>query len=111
MSIVCVYPRTRTGRAFVKFHRNNPEVYAELLELARSILKRGRTCWSINGLFEVLRWQRLVNFRTRESFEPFKLCNSYRAFYARLLMLQEPELKDFFNCASSEADFQVFLGE
>jgi len=111
MSRLYIRPRTPTGHAFVKFHADHPEVYSELLELARGILKRRRNRWSISSLFEVLRWQRLVNHQTDESLDPFKLCNNYRAFYARLLMLQEPELEDFFNCRESQADYQIFLGE
>jgi hypothetical protein len=111
MSRLYVIPRTPTGHAFVKFHNNNPEVYSELLELARGILKRRRNRWSISSLFEVLRWQRLVNRQTDETLGSFKLSNNYRAFYARLLMLQEPELVDFFDCRESQADYQIFLGE
>lgn len=84
---------TELKRKFLKFHRNNPEVYFELKNLAFDMLESGLTKYSISGLFEVLRFNK--HLKTRGS--DFKLSNNHRAYYSRLLMKKEPELKGFFN--------------
>jgi hypothetical protein len=52
-------------------------------------------------LMEVLRWDYLM---TINSDEEFKLPNEFAAFYSRLMMTQEPELKDMFRIRASIAD-------
>lgn len=81
---------TITERA-AAFHAANPHVYDALKTLSLVMRRRGRNRWSINGAFEVLRWQHALQTNGDE----FKLNNNYRAFYARLLM-DEPELAGFF---------------
>ena len=79
-------------RKFAEFHHDNPHVYDELRDLALRAKRHGRSNYSINGLYEVLRWHR--SFETDDP--EFKLSNNHRAYYARLLMVQEPELEGFF---------------
>ena len=78
---------------FWEFHTQNPEVFRKLRELALQMRRRGLEQYSIKSLFEVLRWHHAL-----ETNDPsgFKLNNNYTSFYARLLMEQEPDLKDFF---------------
>lgn len=78
--------------AFRRFHRANPGIYAMIVRLARQAKARGHGRWSINGIFEVLRWEIGVN--TDE--ESPTLSNNYRSRYARLVMEQEPDLEGFF---------------
>ena len=77
---------------FVLLHAENPHVYKELVRLAREALLSGQRKWSINGLFEVLRWKLVIETNDRE----FRLSNNHRACYARLIMEQEPDLEGFF---------------
>jgi hypothetical protein len=62
--------------------------------------RRGREKWGIAGIFEVLRWNRAMQTDAPD----YKLCNTHRAFYARMLMEQEPELRGFFDLRQSVAD-------
>lgn len=78
---------------FWEFHAAHPEVYRKLRDLALQMRRRGVQQYGIAGLFEVLRWRETL--RTRDA-DGFKLNNSLRSFYARLLMEKEPELKGFF---------------
>lgn len=78
--------------SFLRFHAENPDVYIELRTLARQMRATGRERYSINGLFEVLRWQRDIVTRG----DSFKLNNNHRAFYARTLMTYEPDLAGMF---------------
>lgn len=79
-------------KAFLDFHRLNPHVYDELVVLTRELRSRGVMRVGIKMLFEVLRWKHLL----RTSGDTFKLNNNYHSYYARLIMLNEPDLKGIF---------------
>lgn len=88
---------------FVQFHEANPTVYQTLLHLSREWVRRrsGQKC-SISMLFETARW--LLSLET-ESVDEFRLNNTHRAFYSRLLMLNHPELSGLFDLRyAPEAD-------
>lgn len=82
----------RIEREFWEFHLANPRVYEELRDHALHLRRKGRAHYGIGALFEVVRFHRAM--QTRSS--ALKLNNNYRALYARLLMENEPELRDFF---------------
>jgi hypothetical protein len=77
---------------FEAFHAANPDVYDELVALARQRLARGFRRGAISQLFEVLRWNRSL----RVDDGMFKLNNDYRSRYARLIMRREADLAGFF---------------
>lgn len=84
-----------TWSAFADFHSAHPEVYDELVRLARAGRQAGWERLGIGQLFEVLRWERMLSGLPAEG-ERFKLNNNYRSRYARLIMSQEPDLADVF---------------
>lgn len=77
---------------FEKFHKENPQVYKELLVLTRQAHDRGRKKIGIGMLFEVLRWNRFIQTNDPD----FKLNNNYRSRYARLIEEENWELRDIF---------------
>lgn len=79
-----------------RFHERQPAVMEDLIQLCRRWLARGQNAWSINGAFEVLRWQRRVA-GLPDDHEEYKLNNSYRAWYAREIMRRHPELDGLFS--------------
>ena len=85
-------PKRELELKFEEYHKNNPEVYERLVELALGLLNRGHKRYGIAGLFEVLRWESAMETVG----DHFKLNNNYRAFYARLIMDNEPRLHGFF---------------
>lgn len=90
---------------FRKFHANNPDVYNNLVRLAKEFRSKGfnhNRKLGIAMLFEVLRWNYFINVDLGE--EEFKLSNDFRAPYARLIMIQEPDLQDAFNTKTSVVD-------
>lgn len=89
-------PRERA----LAFHAANPAVYVELRRLAFELLNAGHRRFGIDLLFSQMRWRWMV--RTSDE-SGFRLNNSYRATYARLLAAQEPELSDVFNVRSVRA--------
>lgn len=78
---------------FAEFHANNPDVYTELVRLARRAKARGHRRMGIELCFGALRWNRFMS-TTGEG--GFKLNDHFTSRYARLLMAQEPDLADFF---------------
>ena len=79
------------------FRAGNPAVEQELLKLSRQLVRRGHKNYSINGLFEIIRWHRAL-----ETTGEYKLNNNYRAYYARDLMEEYPELDGFFRVRSQK---------
>jgi len=82
-------PRDRA----LAFHAANPAVYLELRRLAFIMLEHHKH-FGIATLFEKMRWEWMV--RTDDA-AGFKLNNSYRATYARMLAANEPELANVFS--------------
>lgn len=80
--------------AFVSFHAANPHVYERLVEMSRRLLRRGHQKIGIGMLFEVLRWEHLI--QTTGDADNFKLNNNYRALYARMVMARNPDLDGIF---------------
>lgn len=85
---------------FSDFLQANPQVYALLRRFALEAKRSGRRRLGIAALFERVRWH--LDVETKG--DSFKLNNSMRAYMARLLMEQEPELRGFFEIRKSKAD-------
>lgn len=79
---------------FDEFHTNNPEVYVELVTLARELVERGHRKLGIGMLWEVIRWQRFLG---DVGDDHYKLNNVYRSRYSRLIMAQELDLAGVFD--------------
>jgi hypothetical protein len=82
-------PRTPIERRFLRFHAHNPRVFDELRARAVALHKAGRRRIGIALIFEAMRYSALVD----TTGEPFKLDNSFRSLYARLLVAFYPELE------------------
>jgi len=92
-------------KRFERFHANNPEVYSNLVNLARQFRRKGSNSnrkMGIGMLYEVLRWNFFMEVEAGE--EEYKLSNDFRACYARLIMDQEADLQDAFNLRCSVVD-------
>jgi len=90
--------KSKLEKSFDRFHAENPHVYDALREVClemRETLKH----WEINGAFVLVRYNHI-----KTTGEDFKMNNSYRAFYARMLMAREPKLEGFFKTRTSRAD-------
>ena len=80
---------------FEEFHSNNPEVYQELLKLARDFKARvpGQKL-GFRMIWEVMRWNKFMRVRRPE--KDYKFNDHYCPRYARLLMDRNPELSGMF---------------
>lgn len=87
---------------FLAFHADNPGFYRNLVRFARELrAETGAERIGIQALIERARWDHLLVTRSLD----FKVNNDYAAFYARLLMQQEPDLAGAFETRKApEAD-------
>jgi hypothetical protein len=98
--LALVFDATIADR-FEEFDRENPDVYRVLVRLAREwVARTGHHKLGIATLFEIARWEIALATSDPE----FKLNNSYRAYYARLIHKQEPDLDGLFDLRASAAD-------
>jgi len=88
--------RGKLEQSFWDFHERNPHVYETLRDLAFEWRRhRGENAkLGIKALFERARWELALMLYSDEG--PPKLNNNNTAFYARLLMEQEPGLEGMF---------------
>ncbi len=79
---------------FHSFHHDNPQVYDELVAMARQMKTRGYHCIGIELLFAAYRWNKML--KTSADAYHFKLNDHFTSRYARLIMAQEEDLQGFF---------------
>jgi hypothetical protein len=77
---------------FLRFHHANPWLLEAYAQLARQYAKGGAQRVSVNMLTEVLRYS---HGRVRGD-EPWRINNSFRSHYARLLIATYPEFDGLF---------------
>lgn len=86
--------------AFEEHQRENPKLYAVLRRFALEARRAGRERLGIAMLYERVRWYTTVETKD----DSFKLNNNWRAWYARKLMNEEPELAGMFETRKAKAD-------
>lgn len=86
-------PESALQARFEAFHRDNPHVYAKLVQLTREARAVGHQLVGIGMLWEVMRWQLWMQTKSGDG---LKLNNNHRSRYARLIMTQEPDLAGVF---------------
>jgi len=78
---------------FRRFDNAHPEVYAEIVQLARSWVERyGFTRLGFATVYGRLRW----SMAWRSGSDGFRLNNNHQALYARKVMAHEPDLAGLF---------------
>ena len=85
---------------FLDYHADNPHVYTRLVTMARTLTRLGHTRIGMGMLFENLRYDHML----KTTGYPFKLNNSFRAFYSRLIEAQNPDLEGVFTMRRSVSD-------
>ncbi len=91
---------TIAGR-FERFHAAHPEVFDEIVRLARQLRGRGFERYSMKGLFEIVRHNHHIG---KGPGEDFALNNDYSPLYARLVMATCSDLAGFFETRGRRAD-------
>lgn len=85
-------PDATIQERFEAFHEANPAVLSSLEALTRQYLASGRDRLAIGALFERLRWEHDLH----TTGDPFRLNNSFRSRYVRLMVERNPEWADVF---------------
>lgn len=76
-----------------EYHKNHPEVWEMFVRFSFEMINRGFTRYSVNGIFERIRWEMDVG---GDGVTMFKIGNNYKPFYARRFLKMYPEHGDFF---------------
>lgn len=85
-------PDTYMQRKFLAHHAANPVIYGLLMKYANIAQKSGFDSYSINGIFERVRWHVTVDTTDGE----YKMNNDFRSRYVRRMMKDHPHLNGFF---------------
>lgn len=85
---------------FAAFHRANPWIADRLEQMTDELVAAGRARVGVGMLFEVLRWQS----QRATTGDPFRLNNSYRSRYARLLIERRPSWAHLFELRRLDTD-------
>ena len=98
---------SKSEQAFWKFHEANPLVYDLLVSYARQWrYSNPDTPVGIDMLYARIRWDFNVEVHTTPN--NFKLSNNHKPYYARLIMVKEPQLKGIF--VTKKQKFQSTIG-
>ena len=84
---------------FLKYHRENPQIYEAFKQFTTKAIERGHKNWSAEAIFNVMRWETGI-----EGNDEFKINNNYKALYARLFMRDYPKYAGFFRIRKSQYD-------
>ena len=84
-------PSARKARFDAHCH-DHPDVYLMLVIFARKARQAGHNRYSVNTIWERLRWHSDVEARCGG----YKLNNNFRALYARKVMAEHADLAGFF---------------
>jgi hypothetical protein len=82
-----------------RFHAQNPAVYRFAVSISRYVKRSGVEHYGIGAIWEVMRFKYLETHG-----DLYKLNNNHRAWYARLIMAQEPDLAGFFSTRETAHD-------
>jgi hypothetical protein len=89
---------------FHLFHSLNPHVYEACRTLALDLRRRvGLRKASMRLIFNQLRWLYVIQTQG----DTYRINDHYSPYYARMLMDEVPELKDFFETRRANADDQA----
>ena len=86
---------------WLEFHRANPSVYELFRSFAMQAVNAGMRRLGARVIWERIRWY--VHIETNTADE-FKLNDHYTPYYARLLMLREPQLAGVFSRRDARFD-------
>lgn len=89
-----------------RFHQRNPAVYHYAVSICRWARARGIRHYGIGAVWEIMRFKYLETYG-----DIYKLNNNHRAFYARLVMAQEPDLAGFFQTRDCPHDPEYYERE
>jgi hypothetical protein len=90
---------------FWDYHGKHPEIYRYLVQFAREwrLIKGKWSTLSIKGLFERTRWEMAI----QSGRESLQMNNNHTAFYARLIMDSNADLKGIFTLRRQRTEMAI----
>lgn len=76
---------------FQKYHQENPQVYDAFCRIAQGLWSSGHRHYGAKAIMEYIRMETAVRGN-----DGIKINNNYTRWYARLLIQQCPDFRDFF---------------
>ena len=87
----------------IAYHKQHPEVWEMFEEFAFQMINRGYKNYSVNAIFERIRWEKDAG---GDGITQFKIGNNYRAFYSRAFMKKFPQYDGFFRTREQVSEHQ-----
>lgn len=81
----------KTVDAFLAYHRERPEIWAEFEHKALELIAGGHRIWGAKSIMEEIRREQRI-----KRGEGYKISNSFTAYYARVFAIKYPQHKNFF---------------
>ena len=78
----------------MKFHRDNPKIYAMFEYQVLRAITKGRKKISAYAIIEWIRWEFFV---ITKSDDPYRIANEMKPFYARLFVFYHPKHINIFD--------------
>lgn len=88
-------------KKFKKFHKENPQVYKMVIDVAKHLKDEKYNEFGTLLLFEIVRYS--PTFKKARG-DDYKLNNNHKAFYSRLFLYEYPEFKSVLKIRRSSAD-------
>ena len=86
---------------FAKFHAENPGVYQKFVVYAHDVREAGFNQFSARAIIHRIRWHMDIETKSGDG---FKINNNHSPYYARKMMREYPEFKDFFSLRKTEGE-------
>ena len=92
---------TKLELDFATFHLLNQHIYKLFVRYAMDVKEAGFEHFSARAIIHRLRWHYTVETRSEDG---FKINNNHSPYYARKMMKEYPEFKEFFSLRKTGAE-------
>lgn len=95
---------------YEEFDKEHPEVWEYFVRFTFDRINRGFDQYSVNGIFERIRWETARPGIYGTANNTFKLNNNHRPFYARRFTLEYPQFEEFFKTRKQISRYRSAAG-
>ena len=92
---------TKLEVQFAKFHAENQKIYTLFVQYAMDLKEASFNFYSARAIIHRIRWHLDVETKSGDG---FKINNNHSPYYARKMMREYPEFKEFFSLRKTEGE-------
>ena len=92
---------TKLELDFAKFHLLNQHVYQKFVVYAHDVREAGFNQFSARAIIHRIRWHMDIETKSGDG---FKINNNHSPYYARKMMREYPDFKEFFSLRKTEGE-------